>query len=114
MCSSHGGSAPEEGRGVWKPEDMYGAEVPDPDAGKELSAWDKAARLPKKVLIACFRFYQRGISPLFPRTCRFVPSCSQYAIIAVQRHGLVKGGWLATKRLLKCGPWHPGGYDPVP
>ncbi|MDD6738826.1 MAG: membrane protein insertion efficiency factor YidD [Coriobacteriaceae bacterium] len=60
------------------------------------------------------RFYQRAVSPLFPRTCRFVPSCSQYAIIAVQRYGLAKGGLLALKRLLKCGPWHPGGYDPVP
>ena len=56
----------------------------------------------------------RAVSPLFPRTCRFVPSCSQYAIIAVQRYGLAKGGLLALKRLLKCGPWHPGGYDPVP
>ncbi|GMA50744.1 hypothetical protein GCM10025857_21010 [Alicyclobacillus contaminans] len=52
--------------------------------------------------------------PLFPPRCRFVPSCSQYAVEAVQRYGALRGGWLAAKRLVKCGPWHKGGYDPVP
>ncbi|WP_425387072.1 membrane protein insertion efficiency factor YidD [Alicyclobacillus contaminans] len=60
------------------------------------------------------RLYQVAISPLFPPRCRFVPSCSQYAVEAVQRYGALRGGWLAAKRLVKCGPWHKGGYDPVP
>ncbi|HHE48359.1 MAG TPA: membrane protein insertion efficiency factor YidD [Candidatus Acetothermia bacterium] len=60
------------------------------------------------------RVYQRGISPLLPRRCRFYPSCSEYAAQAILTHGVVRGGWLSLKRILKCGPWHPGGYDPVP
>ncbi|MDQ0190950.1 membrane protein insertion efficiency factor YidD [Alicyclobacillus cycloheptanicus] len=67
-----------------------------------------------RVLVACIRFYQLAISPAFPARCRFVPSCSHYALEAVQRHGPARGSWLAIKRLLKCGPWHPGGFDPVP
>ena len=98
----------------WKPEDLYGAEVEDPRAQQDQGALAALARLPKRAVIGFIRFYQKAVSPLFPRTCRFVPSCSQYAIIAVQRYGLAQGGLLALKRLLKCGPWHPGGYDPVP
>jgi len=65
-------------------------------------------------MVFLIRGYQRGISPLLPHRCRFYPTCSEYAAQAISRHGPLKGGWLATKRLLKCGPWHPGGYDPVP
>ena len=68
----------------------------------------------KTVLIALLRFYRYAISPLLGRNCRFHPSCSEYAIEAVQRHGVLRGGWLAAKRVGRCHPFHPGGYDPVP
>jgi uncharacterized protein len=60
------------------------------------------------------RAYRWCISPLLPMACRFYPSCSQYAEEAVIRHGPWRGGWLATRRICRCGPWHPGGPDPVP
>ena len=60
------------------------------------------------------RAYQLLISPLLGPRCRFYPSCSQYAIEAVQLHGSLRGSWLGLRRLLRCHPWHPGGYDPVP
>ena len=62
----------------------------------------------------CIRFYQIFISPLKPPTCRFYPTCSAYAIEAIQKKGPVKGTWLAIKRIAKCHPFDPGGYDPVP
>ncbi len=58
--------------------------------------------------------YQRWISPYIPPTCRFYPSCSSYAAAAVARYGVWRGGMLAVRRLLRCHPWNPGGYDPVP
>ncbi len=64
--------------------------------------------------VAAIHFYQRWISLFMPATCRFSPSCSEYAAQAVARHGLVQGGWLTIRRLLRCHPFHPGGYDPVP
>lgn len=60
------------------------------------------------------RGYRLFISPLLGPACRFHPSCSQYAEEALALHGLWRGGWLAARRLCRCGPWHPGGYDPVP
>jgi uncharacterized protein len=60
------------------------------------------------------RAYQLGISPLLGARCRFYPSCSQYALDAVDRYGSLRGGWLAIRRLARCHPFHPGGYDPVP
>ncbi len=66
-----------------------------------------------KILIILIRFYQILISPLFTPCCRFYPSCSEYAIVALRRHGPFKGSWLTLIRLLKCHPFHPGGYDPV-
>lgn len=66
------------------------------------------------LLVLLIRFYRRFISPLFPPTCRFYPTCSAYALEAVQKHGAMKGSWLAVKRVSKCHPFHPGGYDPVP
>ena len=69
----------------------------------------------KKVMIACVRFYMRALSPLKTvPTCRFSPTCSAYALEALEKYGAAKGFWLALKRLFKCHPLHPGGYDPVP
>lgn len=68
-----------------------------------------------KLLVGLIRGYQKSISPLkMGGTCRFMPVCSAYALEAVSRHGAVRGGAMAAARLCKCGPWHPGGYDPVP
>lgn len=71
----------------------------------------KVAALP---LVALIVFYQRFISPMRPPTCRYYPSCSQYALTAIQRFGPVRGTWLAVRRLLRCHPWSPGGVDHVP
>ena len=60
------------------------------------------------------RFYRRQISPALPPCCRYFPTCSDYALQAVQKYGAVKGGWLAAKRVARCNPFHKGGYDPVP
>ena len=72
------------------------------------------ASVPRRLLAALIRGYQAAISPLLPPSCRFHPSCSQYALEAVTRHGALRGGWLAARRLARCHPFHPGGYDPVP
>lgn len=71
-------------------------------------------RLVGEALILLIRGYQRLISPLLPRACRFIPSCSEYAAQAIQAHGPVRGAWLAVRRLSRCHPFHPGGFDPVP
>ncbi|MBQ4086157.1 MAG: membrane protein insertion efficiency factor YidD [Clostridia bacterium] len=68
----------------------------------------------KRVLIWLVRGYKRFISPLLPPACRFTPTCSEYALEAIQKYGALKGGWMALRRLLRCHPFHPGGYDPVP
>ncbi|HET6720513.1 MAG TPA: membrane protein insertion efficiency factor YidD [Rhodocyclaceae bacterium] len=65
-------------------------------------------------LIGLVRVYQYAISPFLGRRCRFFPSCSEYAVESLQRHGVVKGLWLTIRRVGRCHPWHPGGYDPVP
>jgi putative membrane protein insertion efficiency factor len=65
-------------------------------------------------VIFVIQLYRHMISPLRPATCRFMPTCSQYAVDALTEYGLLKGGWLAGVRLLKCGPWHRGGWDPIP
>lgn len=69
---------------------------------------------PRRLLAGAIRVYQRFVSPLFPRRCRFYPTCSEYARQALLRYGIVKGSYLGLRRLLRCHPWHPGGYDPVP
>ena len=66
------------------------------------------------LLIIPVKIYQKLISPMFPASCRFVPTCSQYAVEALQKHGPIKGLYLAVKRILKCNPWGGSGYDPVP
>jgi hypothetical protein len=69
--------------------------------------WIKVVQLP-------IRFYRKWISPLKPPSCRFYPTCSAYALEALETHGVVKGTYLAVKRICKCHPFHPGGFDPVP
>ena len=66
------------------------------------------------VCVGAVRAYQLFVSPLLPPACRFYPSCSEYAAQAFAAHGVLRGGWLAARRLLKCHPWHAGGFDPVP
>ncbi|MBL8446058.1 MAG: membrane protein insertion efficiency factor YidD [Zoogloeaceae bacterium] len=68
----------------------------------------------KTILIALLRAYRYLVSPWLGRNCRFHPSCSAYAIEAIGRHGALRGGWLAARRIARCHPWSPGGYDPVP
>ena len=68
----------------------------------------------KQFVLWLIRFYQHSISPLFPPTCRFTPTCSHYSYEAIERYGLTRGGWLAVKRIARCHPFNPGGYDPVP
>ena len=70
--------------------------------------------LPMKGMLVMLRFYTREISPMLPPCCRYTPTCSEYAMQAVEKYGAVKGGWLAAKRILRCHPFHEGGYDPVP
>lgn len=76
--------------------------------------YDMEREMLKKSFLLLIRFYQVGISPFIGPGCRFQPTCSQYAIIAINRYGVVKGTYLAVRRLLKCHPFHKGGYDPVP
>jgi putative membrane protein insertion efficiency factor len=68
----------------------------------------------KILVIALIRFYQYAISPLIGRRCRYFPTCSEYTADAVTKYGALKGSWLGVKRICRCHPWHPGGYDPVP
>ncbi|HSF47645.1 MAG TPA: membrane protein insertion efficiency factor YidD [Burkholderiales bacterium] len=67
-----------------------------------------------KLLTYIVHGYRLGLSPIIGTSCRFDPSCSEYAIAALQRHGALRGGYLALRRLLRCHPWHPGGIDPIP
>lgn len=66
------------------------------------------------LLVKLIRVYQLFVSPFWPPSCRFYPTCSHYAVEAVDKYGAWRGGMLALRRILRCGPWHPGGYDPVP
>ncbi len=68
----------------------------------------------KKILILLIKGYRKFISPLFPPSCRFQPTCSQYTLEAIEKFGALQGSWLGLKRILRCHPFHPGGYDPVP
>ena len=65
-------------------------------------------------LVFLIQLYRHMVSPLRPATCRFVPTCSQYAVDALSEYGLIRGSWLSAARLAKCGPWHRGGWDPIP
>ena len=68
----------------------------------------------KRLLLALIRFYRKHISPHTPPSCRYIPTCSNYGIEAVEKYGFFKGGWLTFKRVLSCNPWGGSGYDPVP
>ncbi|MDE2117407.1 MAG: membrane protein insertion efficiency factor YidD [Betaproteobacteria bacterium] len=68
----------------------------------------------RRLLIRLIGAYQYLISPLMSPTCRFTPTCSHYACEAIARHGVGRGGWLSIKRVMRCNPWNPGGYDPTP
>ena len=68
----------------------------------------------RSAALAALHAYKRFLSPILPASCRFAPTCSEYAAEAIEKHGLLHGGTLAVRRLLRCGPWHPAGYDPVP
>ncbi len=68
----------------------------------------------RTVVSLLIRAYQVLLSPLLPPSCRFTPTCSNYSLQAVDRYGVLKGGWLAVRRIGRCHPWNPGGYDPVP
>jgi putative membrane protein insertion efficiency factor len=68
----------------------------------------------KKLLLMFIRFYRQSISPVTPPSCRFTPTCSEYAWEAIEKYGAARGGYLAARRLLKCHPFHAGGFDPVP
>ncbi len=68
----------------------------------------------RTIFIRLIRGYRRGISPLFPASCRYYPTCSAFALEAFERYGVIKGAWLTTGRILRCHPFRPGGYDPVP
>lgn len=77
-------------------------------------AKDRATGWGKAGALALLRFYKRNISPQLQPSCRFTPTCSTYAMEAIEKHGLARGGWMAIRRILRCNPFHPGGYDPVP
>ena len=68
----------------------------------------------QRLLLLLIRFYRTWLSPLKPPSCRYIPTCSEYALLAITRYGARRGGWLALKRILRCHPFHKGGYDPVP
>lgn len=68
----------------------------------------------KYLFIILIKFYKIAISPFLGNNCRFVPTCSQYTIDALSKYGSIKGSWLGIKRISRCHPWHPGGFDPVP
>jgi uncharacterized protein len=68
----------------------------------------------KMIFLLFIKFYRIYLSPLKPPSCRYIPTCSEYAFIAIEKYGALKGGWLAVKRILRCHPFHKGGYDPVP
>ncbi|MEI7544213.1 MAG: membrane protein insertion efficiency factor YidD [Mycobacteriaceae bacterium] len=74
----------------------------------------RVVRRPARMLISVIEVYRHMISPLRLPSCRFMPTCSQYAVDAITEFGLFRGGWLALRRLGRCGPWHTGGWDPIP
>lgn len=89
--------------------DSAAADGAGPAAASVLGGW---VGVPGRLLVLLVRGYQLGISPWLGRNCRFYPSCSQYFILSVQRYGAMRGSWRGLRRICRCHPWHPGGYDP--
>jgi uncharacterized protein len=85
-----------------------------PRASEVDTVWARLRAVPRRLLMGLIRLYQLVVSPLYGPTCRFYPSCSQYALIAVERHGVLRGSALAAWRVLRCNPWNIGGVDDVP
>lgn len=83
-------------------------------AGAGVSTVPEVASIPARIATTLLRLYKRWVSPLLPPACRFEPTCSVYTCQAIERYGLIKGGWLGVRRILRCHPLHPGGFDPVP
>jgi uncharacterized protein len=80
-----------------------------------MTAWGRRLRrAPARCAVFAIELYRTYVSPLRLPSCRFMPTCSQYAVDALNEYGLIRGGWLAAVRLAKCGPWHRGGWDPIP
>jgi uncharacterized protein len=84
------------------------------EAGRVVALTRRSGKAAVRSLIFLIQLYRHMVSPLRPATCRFVPTCSQYAVDALNEYGLIRGSWLAAARLAKCGPWHAGGWDPIP
>lgn len=82
--------------------------------GEKISRVSRASGVCSAAAIGAIRLYQKTLSRIAPRHCRFYPTCSQYAVEAIGRYGVWRGGGLAVRRILRCNPFHPGGYDPVP
>ncbi len=68
----------------------------------------------KQIALGLLRFYKKFISPMLPPSCRFTPTCSQYTYVAIERFGVIRGSWMGLRRIIRCNPFNPGGYDPVP
>jgi putative membrane protein insertion efficiency factor len=90
------------------------AEVQHSAAGGARRAGRALWHLPRELLVLVIRLYQLTLSPMLGPVCRFAPSCSSYAVTAVRRYGVLHGSWLTARRLGRCHPWNPGGWDPVP
>lgn len=128
FCQEGPGQCRQEKQGTAKAQGILQAEQSQPSGGL-VSLRGKAGgrgrgflrnvrgafeRALSEALITLIRLYKRGISPILPSSCRFYPTCSEYAILALREHGPIKGLVLSGWRLLRCGPWSDGGYDPVP
>jgi uncharacterized protein len=100
-----------DGRGSTQP--LGGVEPRASASGQDSQSGTGLNHLAQELIIAILRFYKRWISPLLPSACRFHPTCSEYAMEAIQRYGVLRGVGLAALRLLKCHPFHKGGFDPV-
>ena len=86
----------------------------DTYCGKVFGCFGVYPFMMKSILIGLVKVYQAIVSPYFPNACRYTPTCSQYTVDAIQKHGAIRGGWLGLKRISRCHPWGGHGYDPVP
>lgn len=86
----------------------------NPERPSPSSFWQALELAPRRTVIGLIRAYQLLLSPLLGPVCRFAPSCSSYGVEAVRIHGVIRGGWLTVRRVSRCHPWNPGGWDPVP